>query len=500
MPKLTLSMIVKNEEKYLRECLESVQGIVDEIVLVDTGSTDGTLNIARDFETKIYNFDWINDFSAARNFALSKSTGNWILYLDADERLECKSKNELLEIVQGENKIGVNCTINNIDEFRNNPKLMKYVRLFKNSDSIRFTGKAHEQIEPSLEQNNYEIKNSTIEIKHIGYNVSNDELKLKAQRNLDLMLSEYKTIPTSYLSFQIANSYSILEDDMNKLRFYNEALKDSFLRREYKSICYLHLADYEMRQKNFEKAKLLIDAGLKNDKNHTLLFMIAGQIYDKFNDSRLSLKYISEAFKKNLETQRQKQSNNSLDVIIDNKKILLEGIILSLKYSENKYLQNFLNSLKNENLDFYNNIYNLIINNISNDKEISDLCTIIDDNNIDQILKILKHNTNVESKLLVYSKLFDTFSTNQVFLNDFGTFLIGINQLEEAKLIFELAIQDDDFDDSAIFYLSSIYTSLGDFEALKKMLIFAEKHSHGNQLFKEKLNLLKKKVTPLLNI
>lgn len=500
MPRLTLSMIVKNEEKYLRECLESVQGIADEIVVVDTGSTDGTLSIAADFDAKIYQFDWINDFSAARNFALSKSTGNWILYLDADERLDNKSKDELLNIVQNEKTIGVNCTINNIDEVRNNPKLMKYVRLFKNSDSIRFSGKAHEQIESSLIENNYEIKNSTIEIIHLGYNVSIEELKIKAERNLELMLSEYKKKPTSYLSFQIANSYSILEDDMNKLRFYKEALNDSFLKKEYKSICYVHLADYEMRQKNFEKAKLLIEAGLKNDKNHTLLLMIAGQIYDKFNDYRLSLKYILEAFNNNLETQQQKQSNNSLEVIIDNKKILLEGIILSLKYTENKYLQTFLNSLKNENLDFYNIINNTIINKLSSDNEISNLYKITNENNIDQILKILKHNNDIEAKLLVYSNLFDKFSTNQVFLNDFGTFLISINQLAEAKLIFELALQDDHFDDSAIFYLSSIYTLLGEIDALKKLLLFAEKHSHDNQLFREKLSLLKKKVSPLLNI
>ncbi len=81
MCSLTLSMIVKNEEKHLRECLESVTEVVDEIVIVDTGSTDKTLEIAKEFNAKIFHFNWINDFSAARNFALSKSTGEWILIL-----------------------------------------------------------------------------------------------------------------------------------------------------------------------------------------------------------------------------------------------------------------------------------------------------------------------------------------------------------------------------------------------------------------------------------
>ncbi|WP_337872164.1 glycosyltransferase family 2 protein, partial [Ignavibacterium sp.] len=82
--KITLSMIVKNEERYLEDCLNSVKNVFDEIIIVDTGSTDNTLKIAEKFNAKVFHFDWINDFSAARNFALSKSTGEWILYLDAD--------------------------------------------------------------------------------------------------------------------------------------------------------------------------------------------------------------------------------------------------------------------------------------------------------------------------------------------------------------------------------------------------------------------------------
>ena len=79
---LTLSMIVKNEENYLGGCLESVKDIVDDIVIVDTGSTDKTIEIAEKYGAKIFHFEWVNDFSAARNFALAKSTGDWILYLD----------------------------------------------------------------------------------------------------------------------------------------------------------------------------------------------------------------------------------------------------------------------------------------------------------------------------------------------------------------------------------------------------------------------------------
>jgi len=84
---ITLAMIVKNEEEVLARCLYSVKDLVDEIIIVDTGSTDKTIEIARNFTDKIFNFEWINDFSAARNYAFSLATKEYIMWLDADDIL-----------------------------------------------------------------------------------------------------------------------------------------------------------------------------------------------------------------------------------------------------------------------------------------------------------------------------------------------------------------------------------------------------------------------------
>src|SRR5471032_1210517 len=83
--KLSLAMIVKNEARCLARCLRSVASVVDEIVIVDTGSTDNTIHIAEEFHAIVTNFGWTNVFSAARNFALAQTTADWILVLDADE-------------------------------------------------------------------------------------------------------------------------------------------------------------------------------------------------------------------------------------------------------------------------------------------------------------------------------------------------------------------------------------------------------------------------------
>ena len=85
--KLSVCLIVRNEEALLENCLKSVSQLADQLVVVDTGSTDKTLEIARSFNAEIYHFKWCDDFAAARNESIKYATGDWILWIDADERL-----------------------------------------------------------------------------------------------------------------------------------------------------------------------------------------------------------------------------------------------------------------------------------------------------------------------------------------------------------------------------------------------------------------------------
>ena len=95
MPTVSLCMIVKDEEKNLETCLHAVKPFTDEIIIVDTGSTDGTIEIAKRNGAKVYNFAWKENFSAARNFAIQQAAGDWILNLDADHLLDCGNKSLL---------------------------------------------------------------------------------------------------------------------------------------------------------------------------------------------------------------------------------------------------------------------------------------------------------------------------------------------------------------------------------------------------------------------
>ncbi|MFB5685249.1 glycosyltransferase family 2 protein, partial [Paenibacillus terreus] len=94
-PSISLCMIVRNEEKYLPKCLSSVQRIVDEIIIVDTGSTDDTVAIAKSFGAKVIQMPWQNSFADARNRGFDEATGDWILWLDADEEMDVNEAEKL---------------------------------------------------------------------------------------------------------------------------------------------------------------------------------------------------------------------------------------------------------------------------------------------------------------------------------------------------------------------------------------------------------------------
>ena len=91
-PRLSVCMIVKNEERFLGQCLASVKDIADELIVIDTGSTDRTVEIAREHGAQVGHFEWCNDFAAARNASIAAATGDWILFLDADEELSPKGR------------------------------------------------------------------------------------------------------------------------------------------------------------------------------------------------------------------------------------------------------------------------------------------------------------------------------------------------------------------------------------------------------------------------
>ena len=187
-PELSLCMIVKNEEDCLSRCLMSVIPVVDEIVIVDTGSTDRTKEIARTFGAKVYDFEWTDDFSEARNISLSKATGSWILVLDADETISPLDYERLSKIIKRDvdhptafmittrnyvkstHSVGWMCNDGQYAEEEDGTGWYpsEKVRLFTNDNGICFENAVHEIVEPSLRRRGIKIRECDISVHHYG--------------------------------------------------------------------------------------------------------------------------------------------------------------------------------------------------------------------------------------------------------------------------------------------------------------------------------------------
>ena len=191
--KISACVITKNEEKNITKWLQVMSEVADEIVVVDTGSSDNTVNIAKTFKTKIYNFKWIGDFSAAKNFAIDKCTGDWILFLDADEYFTPNSCKIIRNIISKQNKnkkIGsIMCPLVNIDTDDHDRVMdtVLHMRIFRNLPYLRYVGKIHERLIDTKKKTQAVVINE-LEIYHTGY--SRSIRRKKAERNIKVILEQ----------------------------------------------------------------------------------------------------------------------------------------------------------------------------------------------------------------------------------------------------------------------------------------------------------------------
>ena len=175
MSTISLCMIVKNEKDTIGRCLNSVKNLVDEIIIVDTGSTDNTKEICKKYTNKIYNFDWCDDFSKARNYSFSKATCEYILWLDADDIIPSKSIKKLKALK--ENLTADTYMLRYDIAFYNNKPTFSFYRerIIKNCELAKWQGCVHECITPF---GKIEKLNISIEHKKIHFNNSDRNLKI----------------------------------------------------------------------------------------------------------------------------------------------------------------------------------------------------------------------------------------------------------------------------------------------------------------------------------
>lgn len=208
---LTACLIARDEEVRLPACLDSLRGAVDRIVVVDTGSTDATVEIAERFGATVGRFTWCDDFAAARNHALELCEGDWVLWIDADERLTPESVGPIREAMTRPWMGGYSIEIANFLEddaesatFEHHP-----VRLFRRHPKARFEGRIHEQIYPSLERQGLPMAELPgARILHDGYRPAEMIGRDKLTRTVRMLEREVREHPNDgFQWFNLANAY-----------------------------------------------------------------------------------------------------------------------------------------------------------------------------------------------------------------------------------------------------------------------------------------------------
>ncbi|MCF6154453.1 MAG: tetratricopeptide repeat protein [Candidatus Brocadia sp.] len=293
-PILSACMIVKNEQKFLPQCLQSIKDAVDEIIIVDTGSTDKTVEIAHSFGARVYHHPWKNSFSEARNYSLNHATGDWILQIDADEALEQADIPLLYKLITADSYNAIFVAI--YSDLPGGRSKHYYTRVFRRGKA-HFEGIVHNQL--IFEGKAFQ---SEIRFYHYGYNLSESEMQKKYKRTGDLLRQQLVENPNNI--FVMANLIRNYRNEYNfkkVIELGEKGLNISISQEDFNSQSqrqriYIDLAYALLNINQVDRAEGICKEAVKENPDSLDILFLLGEILLKkeaFNDAlRYFKKYL----------------------------------------------------------------------------------------------------------------------------------------------------------------------------------------------------------------
>ena len=260
MTRLSLCTIVKNEEQSLPKCLETVRDLVDDIVILDTGSTDKTVEIAEQFGAKVYYFEWCNDFAIARNEALRYVEGEWVLVLDADEVLNPAIAPQLKQVIESDDNLVVNLIRQEVGAAQSPYSLVS--RLFRRHRDIKFTRPYHALIDDSVreiltKEPQWRVINlEEVAILHYGYQaeaINSLDKYTRARVMMEKFLATHPHDP--YVCSKLGALYLQSGSVKTGIKFLKQGLKSNLADPPVLFELYYSLGNAYNRQQDYERAK-----------------------------------------------------------------------------------------------------------------------------------------------------------------------------------------------------------------------------------------------------
>ena len=280
--RLSQCMIVKNEEKNINRALSWAKKAAFEQIVVDTGSTDRTVEIAESMGAKVFHIDWINDFAVAKNYAIEQATGNWIAFLDADEYLSPEDTDKLMVVLKEieenpemrNNVLILSTPLINLDDRNRAFSVYRQRRIFRNMKNIRYTGRIHE----ALTVHEGVISINDISIIHTGYASSSYSETSKHDRNIGMLREELEKSPDdidikAYLADSLNNRARLLNpgspgEDPEADILYKEVIESSSITRVMKKKAYMYfIQKYVNDPFKFPEYEILCKQALDNYSN-----------------------------------------------------------------------------------------------------------------------------------------------------------------------------------------------------------------------------------------
>lgn len=425
--KLSICMIVRDEEKFLDNCLKSLKPLLDlnlaELIIVDTGSIDKTVKISQKYTNKVYFKEWNNNFSEARNYSISLAKGEYIFIMDADQEMEESEVNKLIELFNS-NEYKKFSTYSLVYKNFTKEDLSEYTYfslnlIFKNDGTFRYEGKVHNQ--PIYKE---PVKNLEIYMMHYGYIMTDDIKEKKFKRTATLLKSELEKDPNNiYYIYQLSRSYEMHGDTKEaiiELEKYlsliesekiNESLRINYYHNA--TIIYFNAKEYNKCIYYCEKMKELDEELIDCYYLMGKCYLTEGDIDRAVYNLKLYLNYLN-TFK-----YEKYASTNGLEVFSYGHKLSVISELLRIKIRINQL----------ENMEEY-------INQLSEDKETYMIM-------MSEILKvnILKEDISAINKIIKELKKEDEII---LFNYLFSKIVVNIENIDKNSFIEKLNLEDEE--------------------------------------------------------
>ena len=293
-------MIVKNEEANLEPCIEPLLSVLDEIIVVDTGSTDQTKEIAGRLGAKVYDFPWCDDFSAARNESIRHATGDYILWLDADDRMDSENVNKLKQLKKMfpiKRDQAYYAVIYSESPLDGEAQFLQ-LRVFPKREGIGFEGRIHEQIFHILLKKGIQLVQTDLRIRHTGYHDLQTNIE-KAKRNLSLIEEELKRDPENpLLHYHAARTLSGLGRHRDAISYMEKITENPHVRTNEKRLFFeasLLLGKYHFYIKEYSKALSIYNELATEFQDESLIQLFLGEVLFFLKEYERAEKHLNQS-------------------------------------------------------------------------------------------------------------------------------------------------------------------------------------------------------------